>query len=117
METAAKDRTSADRCVLRREHAAPILAEFGSWLEREQPAVLPKSPIGEALRYMQNQWAALSRNVEDGDLSIDSNVSERTVTIAALGRNYAESHAMRSCLGINPRVSLFSRAAVTLSRC
>jgi transposase len=86
VETAAKDRPSAERCALRREHAAPILAEFGVWLEREAPAVLPKSPIGEAFKYTQNQWLALNRYVEDGDLSIDNNVSERTVKIVALGR-------------------------------
>jgi len=86
VETAARDRTSADRCVLRREHAALILSEFAAWLQREQPAVLPKSPIGEAFKYTQNQWRALNRYLEDGDLAIDNNVSERIVKIAALGR-------------------------------
>ena len=86
VETAARNRLPEERCTLRVEHAAPILAEFASWLEREEPSVLPKSPIGEALRYTQNQWRALNRYVEDGDLAIDNNVSERTVKIAALGR-------------------------------
>ncbi len=87
VETAAKDRSAEERCALRQEHAAPVLAEFGAWLRREQQAVLPKSPIGEAFKYTQNQWRALIRYVEDGDLSIDNNVSERTVKIVALGRS------------------------------
>ena len=64
----------------------PILAEFGTWLTNIARDVLPKSPIGEALRYTQNQWEALERYTTDGDLSIDNNLSERTVKIAALGR-------------------------------
>jgi transposase len=86
LEHAAQERSSRERCALRKEHALPILAEFAAWLEGEQPQVLPKSPIGEALRYTQNQWEALGRYTEDGDLSIDNNVSERTVKIPALGR-------------------------------
>jgi hypothetical protein len=48
--------------------------------------VLPKSPLGEALRYTLNQWDALQVYLQDGDLSIDNNVAERTVKIPALGR-------------------------------
>jgi hypothetical protein len=36
--------------------------------------------------YTLNQWTALNRYCEDGDLSIDNNVSERTVKVAAIGR-------------------------------
>ncbi|MBA3313059.1 MAG: IS66 family transposase, partial [Planctomycetaceae bacterium] len=86
IEAAAKDLSSADRCALRQAQAVPILAEFAAWLASIGSEVLPKSPIGEALRYTQNQWEALQRYTTDGDLSIDNNLSERTVKIAALGR-------------------------------
>lgn len=86
IEAAAKQLSPADRCALRQEQAVPILAEFGTWLTNIARDVLPKSPIGEALRYTQNQWQALERYTTDGDLSIDNNLSERTVKIAALGR-------------------------------
>ncbi len=86
IEDAAKELSPADRCALRQAQAVPILAEFGTWLENIAREVLPKSPIGEALRYTQNQWEALKRYTTDGDLSIDNNLSERTVKIAALGR-------------------------------
>jgi hypothetical protein len=39
-------------------------------------AVLPKSPLGDAVRYLTNQWAALQRFVEDGRLAIDNNRAE-----------------------------------------
>ena len=86
IEESAKDLSPADRRVLRQAQVVPILAEFGTWLENIARDVLPKSPIGEALRYTQNQWQALERYTTDGDLSIDNNLSERTVKIAALGR-------------------------------
>lgn len=86
IEAAAKQLSPADRCALRQEQAVPILAEFAAWLASIGSQVLPKSPIGEALRYTRNQWEALQRYTTDGDLSIDNNLSERTVKIAALGR-------------------------------
>lgn len=35
--------------------------------------VLPKSPLGDAVRYLTNQWDALQRFVNDGRLAIDNN--------------------------------------------
>jgi len=77
-------------CAARQQHAVPILDAFEQWLDdSQQLRVLPKSPIGKAHTYTRNQWQALRRYCEDGALSIDNNVSERTVKIVAIGRkNY-----------------------------
>ncbi len=48
--------------------------------------VLPKTTLGKAVSYAQNQWQALRRYTEDGRLSIDNNVSERTLRHQAIGR-------------------------------
>jgi len=48
--------------------------------------VLPKSPSGAAVRYALNQWQALTRFLEDGDLEIDNGASERANRDIALGR-------------------------------
>jgi Transposase IS66 family/IS66 C-terminal element len=48
--------------------------------------VLPKSPVGDGLRYLTNQWTALQRFVEDGRLAIDNNRAENQLRIVALGR-------------------------------
>jgi transposase len=74
------------RRAARQEHALPILEQFGQWLDHEQREVLPKSPIAAASTYTRNQWQALQRYTEAGFLSIDNNVSERTVKTPALGR-------------------------------
>jgi len=47
---------------------------------------LPRSALGMAVSYAQNQWQALRRYTEDGRLSIDNNVSERTLRHQAIGR-------------------------------
>lgn len=86
IEEVVRDRAVEEVHAARQEHALPILSDFKSWLDDQQGRVLPKSPIAQSLTYTLNQWAALNRYCEDGELSIDNNVSERTVKIPALGR-------------------------------
>jgi hypothetical protein len=49
-------------------------------------AVLPKSPLGEAVRYLTNQWDALQRFTEDGRFRIDNNGAENQLRGVAIGR-------------------------------
>jgi transposase len=74
------------RCGRQRQ-AEPILAELKKWLGEERPRALPKSALGQAVGYALNNWAALVRYLEQGYLSIDNNLSERTLRAIALGRN------------------------------
>jgi transposase len=74
------------RRTIRQERALPLLAEFRTWLDAECAHCLPKSPIGQAATYALNQWSALVRYCEDGELTIDNNASERAMKIPALGR-------------------------------
>jgi len=39
------------------------------------------------VRYLLNQWEALDRYCDDGDLSIDNNATERSLRGIAIGRN------------------------------
>jgi transposase len=86
LEELLKNLADEDRQAARQERAQPILAELRAWLDEQRPAVLPKSPIGQATTYTLNQWDALVRYTEDGGLAIDNNISERTVKIPAIGR-------------------------------
>jgi transposase len=49
------------RKALRLNKASPILHEFRLWLTEQSRLVLPKSPMGDAIRYAQSQWDALVR--------------------------------------------------------
>jgi hypothetical protein len=72
-------RDAAARGALRQGQAGPVLERFKHWLDEQADGVLPRSPIGEAVHYARAQWAALTRYVDDGDLTIDNNVSERAI--------------------------------------
>ena len=76
----------AHRFRLRRQHSRPILEAIRDWLGAEQPEVLPKSPIGEAIGYALNHWEALIRPLEAGFLEIDNGASERALKPVAIGR-------------------------------
>ena len=48
---------------------------------------LPKSEAGQAVAYALKNWTALTRYLEDGDLSIDNNHTERSLRGIAVGRH------------------------------
>jgi transposase len=75
------------RRVRRACEAEPVWNALSKWLAEQRPNVLPKSPLGSAIGYALNNWAALKRYLEQGFLAIDNNLSERTLRAIALGRN------------------------------
>lgn len=74
------------RQQLREREAVPILRELHAYASREQPLVLPRSPLGEAFTYLHNQWAALERYTTHGFLDIDNNVAEQALRAISIGR-------------------------------
>ena len=88
IEREARDRhlDPDGRRALRQEKAQPILQDIRTYLEREHPLVLPKSPEGQAIAYTLSNWQALTRYCEDGDLEIDNNGAERSLRGVAVGR-------------------------------
>jgi transposase len=86
LERAAKDFSDAQRLQMRQDLSVPILGQFHTWLTVQRTEVLPKSPMGEAIGYALNNWAALVRYTEAGFLAIDNNVSEREMKRIAIGR-------------------------------
>ena len=86
VEADAKALEADARVALRQERARPILDTWKQWLDTESVKVLPKSPIGQAIQYALNQWTALNRYLEDGDLDIDNNEAERAQRGIAIGR-------------------------------
>jgi transposase len=77
------------RLRLREEKSVPVLKSLGEWLEKQAALALPKSPLGEAVGYARNQWAALQVYTTAGFLEIDNNAAERALRAVAIGRkNY-----------------------------
>ena len=91
----------AERARVRKEKAAPILANIKTYIE-ENPG-LPKSPWGKASSYALTRWDKLTRYVDEGRLEIDNNLTENTIRPIALGRRnylFSGSHAAARRAGI-----------------
>jgi transposase len=86
VEEEAKDLDDAARWAVRQERSRPILDRIHAWLKEQELAVLPKSPMGEAIGYALNHWEALERYLEAGFLPIDNNAVENGERTVALGR-------------------------------
>lgn len=78
--------SAEQRHALRQRVSARLLGRLHQYLLELQQEVLPKSPAGAAVRYALNQWDALTRFLEDGELEIDNGVTERANRDIALGR-------------------------------
>jgi len=86
IEDRAHDSSVDARRELRMREAIPVLDKIEAYLTEKAPHALPKSKWGKAVTYARNQWEALRRYTEDGRLTIDNNVSERTLRHQAIGR-------------------------------
>jgi transposase len=86
IEDRAHDCTIDARRQLRAREAQPVLDKIEAYLAELVLRVLPKSSLAKAVTYARNQWQALRRYSEDGRLTIDNNVSERTLRHQAIGR-------------------------------
>jgi hypothetical protein len=87
VERAGAEESVEARRARRQEQSVPILAAIRVERDALAAAVLPKSPAGEAVRYLTNQWDALQRFVEDGRFRIDNNGAENQLRGVAIGRN------------------------------
>jgi transposase len=86
IEERARTWTEAARATLRQHEAEPVLDRIEAYLAQLERRALPKSVLAKAVSYALNQWQALRRYTTDGRLSIDNNVSERTLRHQAIGR-------------------------------
>ncbi len=86
IEDRARTWSPEARLQLRIAESIPVLNKIESYTTALAGKALPKSSLAKAVHYARNQWAALRRYTEDGRLTIDNNVSERTLRHQAIGR-------------------------------
>lgn len=81
--------TTAEHLARRQTESRAAMERLRSWCEEQKPHHLPKGPLGKAIRYALAQWEPLTRFLEDAQIPVDNNASERALRVAALGRkNY-----------------------------
>jgi transposase len=114
VEHAGADLDPDARRVLRREQAVPLLTQIDGVRQELARTVLPKSPLGDAVRYLTNQWTVLQRFVEDAG-------SPSTITAPRTSFASSRSVGRTGCLRaawkapIAPRSSIHSSRAASWS--
>jgi hypothetical protein len=86
IEDRARESSVDARRALRVAEANHVLDKIEAYLGELARTTLPKSTLSKAVTYARNQWQALRRYTKDGRLTIDNNVSERTLRHQAIGR-------------------------------
>jgi len=76
----------AGREALRASHSRMVMERLKRALEKLQPRYLPKSAMGQAIHYARNQWPALERFLEHGEVEIDNNLVENAIRPTAIGK-------------------------------
>lgn len=76
----------AERQIQRLERSKPVLDAFFVWIKTKSKQTLPKSALGQAIKYCKNQWPKLITFLQDGRLEISNNRGERAIKPFVIGR-------------------------------
>lgn len=77
---------TAEHLALRDERSRPAVDAIFEWVTDTRPKVLPKSPIGAALKYLENQRERLELFLTDARIPLHNNASESRLRVIALAR-------------------------------
>ena len=86
IERRIKDKSVEERYQIRQSESRPVTDKLKKYLDRQQPKIAPKSKLGKAITYAQNQWPYLLRYLDSGLLDIDNNAAERAIKPFVVGR-------------------------------
>jgi transposase len=87
IEKRGKKLSPEARKKLRQQEAAPLWDRFRKWLDGIPiEKQLPKSALGKAITYVNNQWEGLTRYLTDGRIPIDNSQSEQEIRPLTIGR-------------------------------
>lgn len=86
IERDLKEAPADERYKIRLERSRPVVEAFLAWLKIQTPRVLPKSALGQAIKYCRNQWDKLAAFLQEGRLELDNNRSERSIKPFVIGR-------------------------------
>lgn len=86
IEDEIRDLDPERRMAERGTKSAAVYGELIRWCEKHQPFELPKSPMGEGIRYVLNHQDALQRFLDDPDIPLDNGAVERMHVRVALTR-------------------------------
>lgn len=113
-ERQCKGDTSKERKAYRTKHIKPLLKTLKAWIDKESLIVIPKSPIGKAMRYTLNQWDKIMIILTNGKIELDNNLIENKIRPLALGRkNYLFAGSHKAAQRIAMMYSFFATCKAT----
>ena len=73
---------------MRQRHSRPLIDLLKKAIDHllTNVSILPKSPLGQALRYARGQWASMQVYLEHGEVEIDNNLVENAIRPSAVGK-------------------------------
>lgn len=89
LEARLKDATPQERLQQRQVQAPALLQALHTLLLEQKAKLLPKHPVAQAIAYVLNQWAELTRFLSDGAVPIHNNLAEQQMKRIALLRKNA----------------------------
>ena len=84
IEERIKEKSPEERYTVRQEQSKPVFEALLSWAETVKAP--PKSSLGKAVYYLNEQKEYLRRWLEDGRLEIDNNRAERSIKPFVMSR-------------------------------
>src|SRR5690606_10959672 len=79
---------------LREERSRPIVEKLRGWMNTQR--VLPESALGKAISYTNGLWPGLVRFLDDPQIPLHNNASERALRGVVVGRkNHYGSRSRR----------------------
>ena len=92
-EKAFADMSTEERQTAREKEETPILAKFWQWIDANQGRCLPKSLLGKAFTYAQNQKDGLMNYLQYGNCDMTNNIAENSIRPFVVGRKNWEFSA------------------------
>ena len=89
IEAEIRGHPAEHRRSVRQQRSRPIVEALHTWLQETLPRLSGSSDLAKAIRYMLHHWPGLILFLDDGRLSLDTNVVERGMRPVALARKNA----------------------------
>jgi len=106
IEKALSNLGAEERFTQRQQQSQPVLDKIKHWLDENLLNVPPKSAVGNALHYLNNEWDKLIRYTNDGRYLMDNNLAENAIRPFVIGRkNWLFSQSVK---GVNASANLYS---------
>ena len=106
IEKLSREKSTAERYKIRQKQSKEVIEKLRRWLEKALQNTPPKTTLGKAVQYLNNQWPRLVVYVDNGGWPIDNNRAENSIRPFVIGRKNWLFSASQA--GANASANLYS---------